>query len=255
MLQHITIQLGLIILLLLHTGCQKTTSGNQEDETPVKGARIITFSGHQWEVRSSSGKAAGPGPNFFSDSEDNVWLDNNGRLHLRITMRNGQWYCAGIKLLKSYTYGRYLFELDSRVDTLDKNVVNGLFIYENDDQEVDIEFSKWSVDQNMDAQFVVQPGDKSGNKKKFFLNHADHQSVHWIDWFPDQIAFASFRGLLRDTAKAGNMIQKWAYSGDDLPVDRDESVKLNLWLFKGLPPANRKETEVIVSGFRIIEKK
>ncbi len=33
----------------------------------------------------------GPGPNVFSDSPENVWVDAAGQLHMRITARDGQW--------------------------------------------------------------------------------------------------------------------------------------------------------------------
>ena len=55
--------------------------------------RWISFSGYDWWVKTSSG-LVGPGPNYFSDSTNNVWLDAQGRLHLRITNRSNQWQCA-----------------------------------------------------------------------------------------------------------------------------------------------------------------
>ena len=52
----------------------------------------------------------------------------------------------------------------SRVDKFDKNVVAGLFTYENDTAEIDIEFSKWNKEENEDSQFVIQPGSIPENK-------------------------------------------------------------------------------------------
>ena len=45
--------------------------------------RSITFSGLNWLVKGSRGRI-GPGHNHFSDSFDNVWVDAQGRLHLRV---------------------------------------------------------------------------------------------------------------------------------------------------------------------------
>src|SRR5215471_13338528 len=40
--------------------------------------RSIQFSGYEWRVRSAS-DLEGPGPNYFSNAEDNVWVDADGR--------------------------------------------------------------------------------------------------------------------------------------------------------------------------------
>ena len=62
---------------------------------PYPGPRWLSFSGYDWWVKTSAG-LVGPGPNYFSDSTDNVWLDGQGQLHLRITNRSNQWQCAEI---------------------------------------------------------------------------------------------------------------------------------------------------------------
>ncbi|NEU73400.1 hypothetical protein PI95_012690 [Hassallia byssoidea VB512170] len=46
--------------------------------------KTINFSGYVWEVRSSGD--GGPGPNHWSS--DNVWVDQDGYLHLKITQQN-----------------------------------------------------------------------------------------------------------------------------------------------------------------------
>jgi hypothetical protein len=222
-----------------------------ETDTIINGQRVILFSGYQWVVDSSTDKKKGPGPNYFSDSNENVWLDKDGKLHLRITQRNGIWYCAKVTMLKSYSYGRYVFKVDSRVDNFDKNVVGGLFTYKNDLEEIDIEFSKWSIDGNMDAQYAIQPSSKSVNKKRFFLNLTGEESTHWFNWQSDRIEFASYRGHSSELPAVGNIIQQWIYTGADIPPDTDERVKINLWLFRGTPPSDLKETEMIISGFSI----
>ncbi len=56
----------------------------------VAAAETITWSGYEWTVRSSRGATQGPGPNIFSDSRDNVFVDAKGDLHLRITQARGQ---------------------------------------------------------------------------------------------------------------------------------------------------------------------
>jgi hypothetical protein len=43
--------------------------------------RTIGWNGETWMVKKSTGKV-GPGPNYFSDSANNIWVDGNNKLHL-----------------------------------------------------------------------------------------------------------------------------------------------------------------------------
>jgi len=57
--------------------------------------KIIHFSGRDWTVKSSE-EPVGPGPSFFSDSNESVWVDGNGFLHLKIRYINGHWNSAEV---------------------------------------------------------------------------------------------------------------------------------------------------------------
>ena len=123
--------------------------------------RTLQFSGYTWNVKTSAGKV-GPGPNLFSDSTNNVWVDASGRLHLKITKDANRWNCAEVICTNSLGHGTYRFYLDSPVDNLDPNVVLGLFTWSDDpayaDREIDVECSRWANAADSDnAQFVVQP--------------------------------------------------------------------------------------------------
>ncbi len=74
--------------------------------------RWISFGGYDWWVKASSG-LVGPGPNYFSDSTNNLWLDGEGQLHLRITNWSNQWQCAELVTARTFGYGSYRFELAS----------------------------------------------------------------------------------------------------------------------------------------------
>ncbi len=88
--------------------------------------RWISFSGYDWWVKTSSG-LVGPGPNYFSDSTNNVWVDTLGRLHLRITNRSNVWECAEVITRRTFGYGSYRFELGSAVNDINPSVVLGSF--------------------------------------------------------------------------------------------------------------------------------
>jgi len=92
-------------------------------------AKTIRFSGYDWKVKS--GTHEGPGPNNWS--ENNVWVDQDGYLHLKLTKQGERWYCAEVLTKDRLGFGRYQFWVVGRVDRLDPNVVLGLFNYPTPD--------------------------------------------------------------------------------------------------------------------------
>ncbi len=239
-----------LLSFLLFSECKKEVP--IVTDTIVNGQRILYFSGYYWLVGTSANITQGPGPNYFSDARENVWLDANGKLHLKITNLNNKWVCAKVSLMQSFSHGRYLFMLDSRIDNLDKNVVGGLFTYASDTEEIDIEFSKWGVDGGTNSQFTVQPAALSGNKKSFSYALTDAQSTHWFNWQTNHIDFSSFAGHSTVLPAATKIAQQWSYTGTSIPPDSNETVNLNLWLYKGVPPSDNLPAEIIISSVSIL---
>lgn len=215
-------------------------------------ARSITFSGHTWAVRTSAGNAQGPGPNYFSDSEQNVWVDNLGRLHLRITKAKNRWECAEVIALTSIGYGTYRFYIDSAVADLDPNVVLGLFTWNDDPsfnhREIDIEFSRWGRKQGPNAQYVVQPFSSSSVLQ--FQMPSILQSTHSFVWQPHAVDFQSNRNLTSTPAEA-DVIKRWS-GFSNIPIPGGENPRINLWLYGGSKPLNNRVAEVIINRVEFI---
>jgi hypothetical protein len=209
--------------------------------------RVISFSGFNWSVKTSAGRV-GPGPNYFSDSVNNVWVDAQGRLHLKITKVGGRWNCAEVVCQSSLGYGTYRWTLDSAVDALDRNVVLGLFTWNDDPaynhREIDIEFSRWGAANNQNAQYVVQPYTNAANIVRWNMPAGYPQSTHSFDWSASSIDFLSLGGA--------TTLQQWAYAGPDIPVPGGENARVNLWLYRGSAPSNRLPVEVIISRFEFV---
>lgn len=170
-----------------------------------------------------------------------------GRLHLRITYHNGRWECAGVILRGAKSYGRYIFRVSSEIGKLNENVVAGLFLYRDDHNEADIEFSRWGNPLAPAGQYGLQPSDREGNMYRFSLENAGKKSIHIIDWQPESVAFSSYR----DYSDAGNqreMFSEWEYRGEDIPDGNRVKVMINLWLFRGDPPSDQKEVELIIES-------
>jgi hypothetical protein len=215
----------------------------------------IHFSGYTWTVKSSA-RPVGPGPNLFSDSSANVWVDDKQRLHLKITKTQGKWRCAEVVCTKSPGYGVYRFYLDSPVDRLDPNVVLGLFTWSDapafHHREIDIELSRWAKPEDKNAQFVVQPYTTPRNIQRFPQPPDLPQSTHLFRWQRDSILFQSLRGLRAAPSSPDDIIAQWTFSPPDIPEAGGETPRLNLWLFRGSAPQDGQEVEVIVHRFEFV---
>jgi hypothetical protein len=115
------------------------------DRPPIY--RTIEFSGFTWKVKASE-TLAGPGPNYFSDSLSDVWVDAGGRLHLRIVYQNNRWYCTEIFCCAHGLQDLHLYAWQSSRLINPDDVVLGLFTWDDTSpdyshREIDIEFSRW----------------------------------------------------------------------------------------------------------------
>ena len=205
----------------------------------------IGWAGRTWQVKSSQSKV-GPGPNYFSASAENVWVDGLGRLHLRITYRNGRWSCAEVIGNDSLGYGTYTFQLASPVDGLDANVVLGLFTWSDKaayhHREIDVEFARWgNAGDPTNAQYVVQPADTAGHLRRLTVPAGAAPTAHGFAWQAGRVDFAS--------AGPNGWSDGWSYLGPDAPRPGGENVRLNLWLSGGAPPTDGQEVEVIADSF------
>ena len=222
---------------------------------PSPGVRFLNFSGYDWWVKNSAG-TVGPGPNYFSDATNNVWVDSNGWLHLRITHRTNAWECAEVLSAHTFGPGSYRFELNSVVDNLDPNVTLGLFTYSDDpaftDREIDVEGGRWNIPSDTNnAQFVVQPYYLANQLVRYRVPLGLADSTHLFVWETNRISWQSQTGAY--SAAATNLIAAYVFNNAvDVPQTGDEVVHLNLWLINGNPPTDDNEVEVIIKSFNFV---
>jgi hypothetical protein len=179
-------------MLLISTIAALTATGTASH------AGTISFSGYTWVVRPS-GKG-GPGPNYWD--QDNVSIDANGYLHLKLTPRDDKWYCSEIYTQKRFGFGRYEFWLIGRLDKMDRNVVVGLFNYPTSDvgpdgtHEIDIEFAQWGNSSAPSGNYTVWPTTtnvKQESKPFSFTLNGD-SSTHSFTWSLTNVFFQSQQG-------------------------------------------------------------
>lgn len=204
----------------------------------------IEFAGRTWTVKSGNG---GPGPNNWGNTDQDVFVDGSG-LHLKVSQHEDdqKWYSSEVYLPTSLGYGKYTFDINSRVDLFDKYLVAAPFLYQDDTHEIDIEHSLWGGETDgKNLFYTVQPYDKSGNQQSITSVFSDNVFQDIIDWQPDKIIFS--------TKQNGNEISSFTYtSSTDSSTNNfnpgNELVHINFWQYKGTNPSVTS-SEFIVSNF------
>jgi len=223
---------------------------------PSPGVRFLSFSGYDWWVKNFD-TPVGPGPNYFSDNTSNVWTDPQGWLHLRITHRTNQWQCAEIVSARTFGCGSYRFELGSRVDNLDTNVVLGMFTWSDDpaytDREMDVECSRGFAADTNNTQFTVQPYAPPTHYSRYHVPAGLADSTHLFLWQSNLVAFQCQAGSYSPDPNQTNVISAWTFAdASAVPQSGDENVRINLWLLFGHPPGDGQEVELILKSFQFV---
>ncbi len=217
--------------------------------------RILSFAGYDWRVKRKD-LLSGPGPNYFSDNEEDVWVDSNG-LHLTINNRYGNWYCTEVILQASLGYGTYIISTSGRVDEIDPNMVFGIFTWDDhapeiNYREMDIELSRWGNPEDpTNAQYVVQPYTLPGHLNRFFIDLSDKTDdlTHYMNWQPGVVEFKTYYGNHTTAPPENQLVHQWTFTGEYVRVPGDENIRINFWLFNGIAPESGSGDEIVVTNF------
>ena len=269
-----------ILSICLFTGCyQSPPPPIDPNQMPIDSGEIF-FSGYGWNKKAST-FPVGPGPNFFSEADKNIWLDANGFLHLKITKENGQWKSAELVSTANLGYGTYIFTLASDVSQLNEKAVLGLFTWDNNsfaeqgNSEVDIEFSRWNNESDtLTLTYSVQPvifdNPVAYAERSFHpqmqVSTLKSLSTHAFTWKSDLIAWKSYLG---DQYPGTQQLASWSFDLSNPPRTKIEggktsapiiipapgqttNARMNLWLLGGQAPSDGKEIEVVIKRFQYI---
>lgn len=219
----------------------------------------LLFSGFQWVTKESNDRHTGPGRNFFAGGRENIWVDEKGRMHIRMTHNNGRWYCAEARMVESLGYGKYIFQLEGNPMKLDKDLVVGFFTYDHSDtvnhhREIDIEFSKWGEEKNDNSQYVLQPHEIPENVHRYQTD-LSKTTQHVIGWKKNKISFCSSYVTMQGDSEVVTKYAEWNYKPDKKLRNSNEKFSMNVWLFKADFPSDFNDYEFIVSRFEFIPYK
>jgi hypothetical protein len=243
---------GVLVVTLGASGVLSLPAGAEAEGIVSGYGRHIQFAGYDWQAKIAN-VLVGPGPNFFSDTPDSVWVDDLGRLHLKLTQdATGHWLATEVVLQPSLGYGTYRFYLDPISQSLDPNVVLGLFTWNDDPaqshREMDIELAQWGRAGAPDGRYSVQPYEIAEHMFSFDEDQADGSIAQAIQWQPGRAAFATWQGC-NPTPSDDAIIASHVFT-DGIPQPGGEQVRMNLWLDGGRAPSDGQTVEVVVAGFQ-----
>lgn len=216
--------------------------------------RTISFSGFTWKARGSG--RGDPGPNYWD--QNNVSVDAQGHLHLKLTQQNHRWWCSEVYLQQRLGFGRYQFWIIAPIDALDRNIVFGLFNHPTPDvgktgtNEIDIEFAKWGNLRAAIGNYTVWSATDRGTRetKGFSFCLSGTYTTHRFVWAPTSVAFQSLHGHRDDNR---NEFARWRYRPQNptLHISRKSMpVQMNLWCHRGRRPHDERPVEVVVRAFK-----
>jgi hypothetical protein len=222
---------------------------NGEGPAPrLPSPKILNFSGYEWTTSTGPIFHAGS-RNFFDPA--NVWTDERGALHLRISGKPGEWAAAELKLTRSLGYGTYKFQVRD-ISHLEPSALLTLIAWdgigtESTRRELDIELGRWGHLDNTNVNYVVQPYYVPANFVP--LRVPPGLYTHSFRWEPGKVTFSTVAGS--SNTSGGRVINQHVFSSG-VPTPGGESVRIALYVFHQGPIPLKNENEIIIDKFEYL---
>jgi hypothetical protein len=209
--------------------------------------KILNFSGYEWTTSTGPIFRAGS-RNFFDPA--NVWTDEGGALHLRISGSPGKWTAAEVKLTRSLGYGTYRFQVGD-VSHLEPSALLTLITWdgvgtESTRRELDVELGRWGDPENTNVNYVVQPYYVPANFVTFRAPPGAY--THSFRWEPGQVTFST---VAEPGNTSGRVINQHVFTSG-VPSPEGKSVRIGLYVFHQGKIPLKNENEVIIDKFEYL---
>jgi hypothetical protein len=220
---------------------------NGTDPAPELSPKILNFSGYEWTTSAGPMFRAGS-RNFFDPA--NVWTDERGALHLRISGSPGKWAAAEVKLTRSLGYGTYKFQLRD-VSHLEPSALLTLVTWdgvgtESTRRELDVELGRWGYPEGTNANYVVQPYYVPANFVSFRVPPGTY--THSFRWERGQVMFST---VAASGNIAGHVVNQHVFTSG-VPSPEGKSVRISLYVFHQGKIPLKNENEVIIDKFEYL---
>jgi len=215
-----------------------TPSTLSQQMTPGK----MNFSGFEWEVYRA------PADNFgiqYLKSASNVWTDQQGWLHLRITKEPEGWTGAEINLTRSLGYGTYSFVIHEMPE-LEPATVLSLLTWDPLDagqhhRSFDILLGQFGDAAIKNAQYSMLPFNIPGNVYRFTVPRGAF--THSIHWERGRLSFET-----QETSGRSHPLAEHAFASG-IPTPGGERIHINLFAYGDARIPQKTGVEVIIEKF------
>lgn len=209
----------------------------------VSSTKTLRFSGFDWQARTINGDYGGRTNEY---SSDNVFLDDAGALHMRITGAAGRWVCSEVHSVRSLGYGDYRLQAED-VGHLEPAIMFSMFTFladpaDGDHREMDIHITQRGEPTNKNAEFVVAPYFVPADF--FYFNVPPGPLALQLKWSPEQAEFAA--SLAQKTTQPP--LESWKFN-TGVPRADGAQIYINLCNYGNarIPPTHN--AEVMVKSF------
>jgi len=141
--------------------------------------------------------------------------------------------------------GDYEWVVEGDLPKLPPESVLGLFLYQDDQHEIDaLELSRWGDPNKPNGQFCLQPSTKDSIQR---FDVTSRTATVRLSWRRDKARFTCWEG--DDPTTTSRPVADWTYTGPKLFKPGREHVHINFWLMGGRPPASQQPQEVVIRSF------
>jgi hypothetical protein len=229
---------GAVIAVASHIG----------DSALPESIKTVRFSGYEWKVRTADSNRGG-GTTSYDPA--NVWLDDNGALHLRMANNSGKWTCAEVNLTRSLGYGLYRFVVRES-SHLEPAAVLSMFTWDDSGQdqnhkEMDVEITRWGDPLSKNAQYAIQPYYVPANVERFPAPAG--MLIHSFLWEPGRVSFKTVRGT--NAGERSRPVSAHVFTSG-VPTPGGELVHMNLYIFGNAAGALKNQSEVVIEKFEYL---
>ena len=221
------LSLFLLIAIVLGGLINLTSCEQSEPPETIRLGDSLMFGGYTWEIKASE-IPTDPGPNPFSGRSQDIWIDNSGKLHMKLAQHNGVWYSTEFTSRKFFGYGKYSFTIIGDLKNIPPNAVIRFFTYDPETYITDM-YSQINYDLAYGGydtltspfNFYVEPKQTVSpngtvsvwNERQFRPDSANGdllvgKTTHVINWKQNEIIWECFEG---DEENRGETIASWIF--------------------------------------------
>jgi hypothetical protein len=217
---------------------QGTASSLSKQMTPAK----MNFSGLEWEVYRAPKESFGI---LNSNSPSNVWTDQKGWLHLRLTKEHENWTGAEIQLTRSLGYGTYSFVIHE-LPQLEPATVLGMLSWDPLDagqfhRSFYILLGQFGDPAIKNAQFSLLPFNIPANLHRFTLPRGAF--THSIRWERGRLTFQT-----QETGGPPREVAEHVFTSG-IPTPGGERIHINLLAYGDSQAPQKNAVEVVIEKF------